>query len=62
MFEVYIDKMVDKWVGFIEIGVIFYLLNDFDFFFIMINMRSGTWMMIGTGVMYNGTIVIDMYG
>merc|ERR1719288_761884 len=28
----------------------------------MTNLRSGTWMMTGNGVMHNGTTVIDDYG
>jgi neuralized-like protein 4 len=28
----------------------------------MTNVRSGTWMMTGNGVMHNGTTVIDDYG
>ena len=28
----------------------------------MTNIRSGTWMMTGNGVMYNGTTVVDEYG
>lgn len=62
LFEVHIDKMVDKWAGSIEIGVTLHSPNDLDFPSTMTNMRSGTWMMTGTGVMHNGTTVIDMYG
>lgn len=28
----------------------------------MTNVRSGTWMMTGNGVMHNGTTIIDDYG
>jgi len=28
----------------------------------MTNIRSGTWMMTGNGVMHNGTTTIDDYG
>jgi hypothetical protein len=54
--------MVDKWAGSIEIGVTLHSPNDIDFPSTMTNIRSGTWMMTGTGVMHNGTTVIDMYG
>lgn len=62
LFEVHIDKMVEKWAGSIEIGVTLHSPNDIDFPSTMTNIRSGTWMMTGTGVMHNGTTIIDMYG
>ena len=36
--------------------------HDLDFPSTMTNVRSGTWMMTGNGVMHNGTTVIDDYG
>ena len=62
MFEVRLDKMVDKWAGSIEIGVTTHSPLDLDFPSTMTNMRCGTWMMTGNGVMHNGTTVIDEYG
>ena len=62
MFEVRLDRMVDKWAGSIEIGVTTHTPLDLDFPSTMTNMRSGTWMMTGNGVMHNGTTVIDEYG
>ncbi|XP_074654148.1 neuralized-like protein 4 [Tubulanus polymorphus] len=62
MFEVRIDKIVDKWAGSIEIGVTTHSAADLDFPSTMTNIRSGTWMMTGNGVMHNGTTVIDEYG
>ncbi|QQP38924.1 Uncharacterized protein FKW44_019642, partial [Caligus rogercresseyi] len=35
---------------------------DLDFPSTMTNIRSGTWMMTGNGVMHNGTTIIDDYG
>ncbi|KAJ8320441.1 hypothetical protein KUTeg_002028 [Tegillarca granosa] len=62
LFEVRIDKMVDKWAGSIEIGVTLHSSTELDFPSTMTNIRSGTWMMTGNGVMHNGTTVIDEYG
>lgn len=62
MFEVRLDMMVDKWAGSIEIGVTTHTPNELDFPSTMTNIRSGTWMMTGNGVMHNGTTVIDDYG
>ncbi|XP_025081591.1 neuralized-like protein 4 isoform X2 [Pomacea canaliculata] len=62
MFEVRLEKMVDKWAGSIEIGVTLHQPQDLDFPSTMTNIRSGTWMMTGNGVMHNGTTVIDEYG
>ncbi len=62
MFEVRLDKMVDKWAGSIEIGVTTHSPLELDFPSTMTNMRCGTWMMTGNGVMHNGTTVIDEYG
>ncbi|KAK3104995.1 hypothetical protein FSP39_014857 [Pinctada imbricata] len=62
LFEVRIDKMVDKWAGSIEIGVTLHSPLDLEFPSTMTNIRSGTWMMTGNGVMHNGTTVIDEYG
>ena len=62
VFEVRLDKMVSKWAGSIEIGVTTHAPNSLDFPSTMTNIRSGTWMMTGNGVMHNGTTVIDDYG
>lgn len=35
---------------------------DLEFPSTMTNVRSGTWMMTGTGVMHNGITIIDDYG
>ena len=62
VFEVRIDKMVDKWAGSIEIGLTLHTPENLEFPSTMTNIRSGTWMMTGNGVMYNGTTVLDDYG
>ncbi|XP_023215732.1 neuralized-like protein 4 isoform X1 [Centruroides sculpturatus] len=62
MFEVVIEKLVVKWAGSIEIGVTTHSPNELEFPSTMTNIRSGTWMMTGNGIMYNGTNIIDDYG
>jgi neuralized-like protein 4 len=62
MFEVRLDTMVDKWAGSVEIGVTMHSPTELEFPSTMTNLRSGTWMMTGSGVMHNGTTIIDDYG
>ncbi|XP_063229643.1 neuralized-like protein 4 [Bacillus rossius redtenbacheri] len=62
LFEVRLDKMVVKWAGSIEIGVTTHHPTELEYPSTMTNVRSGTWMMTGNGVMHNGTTVIDDYG
>uniref|UniRef100_A0A0L8HEA4 NHR domain-containing protein n=1 Tax=Octopus bimaculoides TaxID=37653 RepID=A0A0L8HEA4_OCTBM len=62
LFEVRIDKMIDKWAGSIEIGVTTHSPTSLEFPPTMTNVRSGTWMMTSNGVMHNGTTVMDEYG
>ena len=50
-------KMCDPFAG-----VTTHSPHDLDFPSTMTNLRSGTWMMTGNGVMHNGTTVIDDYG
>ncbi|XP_076270318.1 neuralized E3 ubiquitin protein ligase 4 isoform X2 [Rhynchophorus ferrugineus] len=61
-FEVRLDKVVTKWAGSIEIGVTTHSPVDLEFPFTMTNVRSGTWMMTGSGIMHNGTIIQEQYG
>ena len=61
VFKVRLDKMVTKWAGSIEIGVTSHAPSDLEFPSTMTNVRSGTWMMTGNGVMHNGTTTIDAY-
>lgn len=62
MFEVRLDRVVTKWAGSIEIGVTTHSPTDLEFPFTMTNVRSGTWMMTGSGIMHNGTTVLEQYG
>ncbi|XP_067658409.1 neuralized-like protein 4 isoform X2 [Haliotis asinina] len=62
VFEVRLERMVDKWAGSIEIGVTLHSPEELDYPSTMTNIRSGTWMMTGNGVMHNGTTIIDEYG
>lgn len=43
-------------------GVTTHSPTELDYPFTMTNVRSGTWMMTGNGVMHNGTTVIELYG
>ncbi|KAA0185581.1 hypothetical protein HAZT_HAZT006935 [Hyalella azteca] len=60
--EVRLDQCVDKWAGSLEIGVTTHSPHSLDYPSTMTNVRTGTWMMTGNGVMHNGTTVIDEYG
>lgn len=51
-----------KWAGTIEIGVTMHSAEELNFPSTMTNVRSGTWMMTGNGIMYNGTTISDEYG
>ncbi|XP_018330775.1 neuralized-like protein 4 isoform X2 [Agrilus planipennis] len=62
LFEVRLERVVTKWAGSIEIGVTTHSPTDLDFPFTMTNVRSGTWMMTGSGIMHNGTTVLEQYG
>ncbi|CAH0389497.1 unnamed protein product [Bemisia tabaci] len=62
LFEVQLDKMVTKWAGTIEIGVTTHSPEDLEYPSTMTNVKSGTWMMTGNGVMRNGVTIIDDYG
>ncbi len=62
LFEVVLDKVVLKWAGSIEIGVTTQRPEELDFPATMTNVRSGTWMMTGNGVMHNGLTILDDYG
>ncbi|XP_066581043.1 neuralized-like protein 4 [Prorops nasuta] len=62
LFEVRLDKIVSKWAGSIEVGVTTHSPTELEFPFTMTNVRSGTWMMTGNGVMHNGITMINHYG
>ncbi|XP_057252927.1 neuralized-like protein 4, partial [Pezoporus wallicus] len=54
MFEIRIDKLVDKWSGSIEMGVTAHNPNSLEYPATMTNLRSGTIMMSGCGILTNG--------
>ncbi|KAG5680605.1 hypothetical protein PVAND_010099 [Polypedilum vanderplanki] len=62
VFQVRLERIEKKWAGSIEIGVTTHSPLDLEFPFTMTNVRSGTWMMTGNGVMQNGTTIIEQYG
>lgn len=62
MFEVRLDRLVRKWAGSVEIGVTTHNPTSLQYPSTMTNVRTGTWMMTGNGIMHNGQTVIDEYG
>lgn len=62
LFQVRLERVVTKWAGSIEMGVTTHSPLELEFPFTMTNVRSGTWMMTGNGVMHNGTTIIEQYG
>ncbi|EDW41441.1 neuralized-like protein 4 [Drosophila sechellia] len=62
LFQVRLERVVTKWAGSVEMGVTTHSADELDFPFTMTNVRSGTWMMTGNGVMQNGVTVIEQYG
>ncbi|XP_064459470.1 neuralized-like protein 4 isoform X2 [Ornithodoros turicata] len=53
-FEIRIDELMNKWSGSIELGVTTHNPDVLDFPPTMTNMRSGTIMMSGSGILTNG--------
>ncbi|XP_065359109.1 neuralized-like protein 4 [Calliphora vicina] len=62
LFQVRLERVVTKWAGSVEMGVTTHSAEELDFPFTMTNVRDGTWMMTGNGVMHNGITVIEKYG
>lgn len=62
LFEIRIDTLVDKWSGSIEVGVTTHNPNGLHFPATMTNMRSGTIMMSGCGILTNGKGTRREYG
>lgn len=62
LFEIRIDKLVDKWSGSIEVGVTTHNPTMLHFPATMTNMRSGTIMMSGCGILTNGKGTRRQYG
>ncbi|XP_014669095.1 PREDICTED: neuralized-like protein 4 [Priapulus caudatus] len=62
MFCIMLDRLVDKWSGSIEVGITTHNPNTMDFPATMTNMRSGTIMMSGCGILTNGKGTRREYG
>lgn len=62
LFQVRLERVVSKWAGSIEIGVTTHSPSELEFPFTMANVRTGTWMMTGNGVMHNGITIAEQYG
>ena len=60
--QIRIDRLVDKWSGSIEVGITTHYPGLLDFPATMTNMRSGTTMMSGTGILTNGKGTHREYG
>ncbi len=62
LFEIRIDRLVDKWSGSIEVGVTTHCPSALQFPATMTNLRSGTIMMSGCGILTNGKGTRREYG
>lgn len=62
LFEIRIDKLVDKWSGSIEVSVTTHGPSALQFPATMTNLRSGTIMMSGCGILTNGKGTRREYG
>jgi len=62
MLQIRIDRLVYKWSGSIEVGVTTHSPTALEFPATMTNMRSGTTMMSGCGILTNGKGTQREYG
>ncbi|KAK3730103.1 hypothetical protein QZH41_013738, partial [Actinostola sp. cb2023] len=62
LFEVFVDRQVDKWAGSLEIGLTTHNPEVLELPSTMTNVRSGTWIMSGGGMVKNGSTEIEDYG
>lgn len=60
--QIRIDRLVDKWSGSIEVGITTHNPTALEFPATMTNMRSGTTMMSGCGILTNGKGTRREYG
>jgi neuralized-like protein 4 len=60
--QIRIDKLVDKWSGSIEVGVTIHDPGAIPIPSTMTNMRTGTSMMSGRGILANGKGIRREYG
>ena len=62
LFEIRLDRLVDKWSGSIEVGLTTHNPAQLDFPATMTNLRAGTTMMSGCGILTNGKGTRREYG
>ena len=62
LFEIRLDRLVDKWSGSIEVGITTHNPAHLEFPATMTNMRCGTTMMSGCGILTNGKGTRREYG
>jgi len=62
LFEIRIDKLVDKWSGSVEVGVTIHDPGAIPIPSTMTNLRTGTSMMSGRGILANGKGIRREYG
>jgi len=61
-FQIRIDKLVDKWSGSVEVGVTIHDPGAIPIPSTMTNLRTGTSMMSGRGILANGKGIRREYG
>ena len=62
LFEIRLDRLVDKWSGSIEVGLTTHNPSGLDIPATMTNLRAGTTMMSGCGILTNGKGTRREYG
>ena len=62
LFEIRLDRLVDKWSGSIEVGLTTHNPGQLEFPATMTNLRQGTTMMSGCGILTNGKGTRREYG
>lgn len=61
LFEVRVERQVEKWAGSLEIGVTAHCPETMEFPATMTNLSSNTWMMSGGSIVQDGVTVIEEY-
>ncbi|XP_032236441.2 neuralized-like protein 4 isoform X1 [Nematostella vectensis] len=62
LFEVYVDRQLDKWAGSLEIGLTTHNPATLELPATITNLMTGAWVMSGGGMMKNGVTTIETYG
>ena len=62
LLQIRLDTLIDKWSGSIEVGITTHNPSLLEFPATMTNMRSGTIMMSGSGILTNGKGTQREYG